>query len=371
MKRRAKILSGLAAFILLYAAAFIWYFDVLAPYIYSEAVESDEDILLTGSDTLVIRDAYYLQRGSITLRDRARLVIEDSLFNHQQPHTWGSRLEAEDESQVIIRNSVLKSAGWIPWEFRDNSTLVMEDTSNMFSAVWVSCGDASRCVVRNLSKFEGTVYGSAHLGVHGTSPIFVELSLSPGAAMDEALPSSIDAYRFPNAGDSGVGFTLEIRDAGRVRWGLSLHPNTRAVIRDTRKLSIGIKVEEPYRGMRVELSDLRKKLYEDETWVVGNTSLRLVNTWAENWYPTAGDGNVLVVRNSDLADNALSSGNARIIYENVTIGFVRGGDRVEFTIKDSFIRSDVVAEDHSVITLINTKVRGKLIEKDSGRIVMR
>ncbi len=371
MKRRSKIISVLGAFILLYAAAFIWYFDLLAPYTYSETVRSEEELQLSGTDVLVFRDAYFTQRSSIILRDKATLIIEDSLFKHLQPYTWGSRLEALDDSQVIIRNSVVKSAGWTPWEFRDNSTLIMENTRNVFSAIWVSCGDTSRCVVGNSSKFEGTVYGSATLSVSDTSPLFVELALSSGSAMDEELPSSVQAYGFPNTGESGVPFTLEIRNAGRVRWGLSLDPNTRAVIRDTRKLSVGINVGEPYRDMRVELLELRKKLYEDRTWVVGNTSLRLINTWVENWYPTAGDSNVLIVRDSDLADNALSSGDARIVYENVTIGFVRGRDRVEFTIADSFIRGDVVAEDHSRITLINTKVRGKLIEKDSGRIITR
>lgn len=373
MGKRTKILSVLAGAVLLYAMVFIWYFDIWAPLGYSETVERDGEILLSGKDVLVIRDTYYVQRNNIVLRDEARLIIEGSLFRHEQPYTWGSRLEAEDSSQVIIRDSVVKSRGWIPWEFRDNSTLILEDVNNRFSAIWVSCGDASRCVVRGSSKFEGTVYGSASLGIYDTSPVFVEIATPASSVVEEALPSAVagEVYSFPNEGESGIPYGLEIKNAEEIRWGVSLFPGSRVTLRDAEKLSVGINVEEPYSNVRVELSDLRKRLYHDKTWTVENTSLRLVNTWVENWYPTAGDSNVLVVRDSDLADNTLSSGSARIIYENVTIGFVRGRDRVEFTIKGSFVRGDVVAEDHSVITLVDTKVRGKIIEKDRGKVIMR
>jgi hypothetical protein len=40
------------------------------------------------------------------------------------------------------------------------------------------------------------------------------------------------------------------------------------------------------------------------------------------------------------------------------------------TIKNSVVEGDVVATDNSVIELINTKVRGKVVEKANGRIVV-
>jgi hypothetical protein len=41
------------------------------------------------------------------------------------------------------------------------------------------------------------------------------------------------------------------------------------------------------------------------------------------------------------------------------------------TVRDSLIYSDVIATDNSVITLINTQVRGKIVQEGNGRVIRR
>lgn len=90
----------------------------------------------------------------------------------------------------------------------------------------------------------------------------------------------------------------------------------------------------------------------------------------EDWYIYAGGENILIVKNSHLADNILSSEKAKIFYENVTIVVIRARDEVEITVKDSKVYGDVIAEDNSKIAVIDTKVNGNIIEKENGKIIV-
>jgi hypothetical protein len=367
----------LVIIILLSIGFLIWYFDLLAPLIYSKTIENDEEIELSGTEVLVIKNTYYIQRNNIVLRNKAKLIIEDSLFKHLQTHDLELSLEAKDQSQVIIRNSQIKSNGWIPWEIQDNSTLVIENTNNLFSGIWSSCGDYSKCFIRNSSKAEITIYGSALLEISNVPAIFVEVGLPHEARVNEQFPSVAKDYRFPNEGELGIPFILKVRNAEKARWGISISVNSNITVRDTDSLAVGFYIRElnknnkvKYENNKIELSNLRNKHYQDKVWQVGNIKLHLINTKVENWYIYV-DGNLtLVVKDSQVSDNILSSGMAKIFYENVESGVIRGRDHVEFVIKDSTLTKDVIAEDDSRIILINTEVKGNLIEKDNGKIIV-
>jgi len=83
----------------------------------------------------------------------------------------------------------------------------------------------------------------------------------------------------------------------------------------------------------------------------------------------ANGDNTLIIKDSDLADNAFSAGNAKIIIENSNAAFLRARDNVEMTIKNSVINGDVIAENNGKITLINTKIRGQTVKKGNGKII--
>ena len=137
-------------------------------------------------------------------------------------------------------------------------------------------------------------------------------------------------------------------------------PGTDITIRDSPAITIGVIVGLPWSGQTVELDNIGRQLYEDQTWEIVDARLRLVNTNVYRWEPNAFADNTLIVRNSDYSGSSINSGDAHYVIENSTLDFVLANERVTMVIRDSVIRGDVVARDDSHITLINTVVEGQL-----------
>lgn len=139
-----------------------------------------------------------------------------------------------------------------------------------------------------------------------------------------------------------------------LNWGITVNPGSRVTINDTDSLVVTFDIGEPLKNTTVTLEGLKETRYDDQTWQMADTTLRLKNVKTNCWSPIAGGTNTLILKNSELADNAFSSGNAKIVVENSTTSFLRAKDSVEMTIKNSVINGDVVARDNGTIHLINT-----------------
>jgi hypothetical protein len=211
---------------------------------------------------------------------------------------------------------------------------------------------------------------NAVVDVANTEETFIEFVYPVHARVDEAFPSNITEYTFPNHGEVGIKTKLTITNSRASSWGITVNPGNKIAIRDTHSLVVTFHIAEPYQHITADFSDLRVEHHKDRSWEVagGDTQLRLIQTKTERWSPIVSGNNTLVVRNSEINDNAFSSGTAKVIYDNCIISFLHANDRVHMTIKNSVVEGDVVATENSVIDLINTKVRGKLVEKANGRI---
>ena len=208
--------------------------------------------------------------------------------------------------------------------------------------------------------------------VADTVATFIEFVYPARASIDEAFPEVMTEYIFPNDGERGINTRLKIKNSRALSWGITVNPGTHATIRDAHSLVVTFHIGKPYNNVTADFSGLLVEHHEDRTWQVagGDTQLRLVNIKTEKWSPIVSDNNTLIVKNSDISDNAFSFGNAKVIYENCVIGFLHANDQVHMMIKDSVVEGDVVATGNSVIELINTRVEGKIVEKDSGRVIV-
>ena len=208
--------------------------------------------------------------------------------------------------------------------------------------------------------------------VADTDATFIEFVYPAKATMDETFPEFMTEYIFPNDGERGINTKLKIKNSRASSWGITVNPGTHATIRDTHSLVVTFHIGKPYNNATADFSSLLVKHHEDQTWQVanGDTRLRLINTKTERWSPIVSGNNTLIVKNSEIADNAFSFGDAKAFYENCSIAFLHANDRVHMMIKDSVIEGDVVATGNSLIELIDTKVEGKIVEKDSGRVIV-
>lgn len=345
-----------------------FYHSEFFPGSYQNRINNNKPLVLQGDEILKIENTYYIQKNNIILKDHARLLITDSLFEHQQDFSSQHTLVATDNAAVIVQDSEIRSSNWLNWNFAGKSSLALENVKQLRSGIWHSFSDDAKATVRN-SKFHGTMSNQVNLDIENSPDTFVELVYPVGAVIDEELPSKITNYSFPNVNDKNVGMKLQIKDSVASSWGITVNPSSEVTIRDTNPLIVTLAIGEPWRGVTAELDNLKSMHYADQKWKIEDLSLRLVNVQTGRWSPIVGGNNTLVIKNSDLADNAFSWGNAKLVIENSTASFLRAKESVEMTVKDSVVNGDVVAVDNGQITLFNTKVKGKIIEKDNGRVM--
>jgi hypothetical protein len=336
------------------------------------ATFNDAPIVLSGSDTLVIEDADYTIKNTITLRGSSTLIIRNSTFTHAADVSGQYALWAYDKSRVIIENSTLKTIRpFTDWHFLDDASLQMSNVNNMQSTAWSGFQQRAHATAVNVARFFGTVSDQATFDVDRATEAFIETVYPPGATVDEHFPSAVGAapYQFPNDGEQGVAVNVHLTNIGSAKWGITYVPEDNITISDTDSLVVTFNIPQTYSGLTARFDNVRAQRYADQTWTTGNATLHLRNTTTERWSPIVSGDNTLVITNSDLADNYGSYGHATVSVADSSMTYVRTNDFVRFTIDRTFIAGDAVAGGNSILTLTDSAVGGRVVAEDRGVIV--
>ena len=330
-----------------------------------------EPIVLSGTDRLVITDESVILKNDIILRDSAVLEIHNASLEHVVDYSGQFSLTAFDRSRVVIVDSTIESSPWINWHFFDDTALEMTRVANQQSQIWHGFTGRAHATVTAVTRFYGTVNRGSAVVADGVSETFVETVFPADADVDEAYPGQIGAspYAFPNDGERGDFPSLNLRNVGAARWGITYVPGDDVSIRDTRSLVVTFHLDSSMDQMTATFEDLRVQRYADRTWTTGGATLRLVNTTTLPWSPIVSGNNRLVITNSELADNAFSFGNGVVVVSDSSLSYVRGNDAVRIDIVRSSVAGDVVAGGDSLITLTDSLVGGRIVEEDRGRVV--
>ena len=98
-------------------------------FTYQETESHEGDLFLSGDQVLEIEDVHFVQRGSIELRDNAKLIVRRSLLEMpaEGARVWG--LHAYDNSQLIFEESAFKLKNpWVNFVFHDRAQAVYIDS---------------------------------------------------------------------------------------------------------------------------------------------------------------------------------------------------------------------------------------------------
>lgn len=337
---------------------------------YSKEIISDKPITLTGNQVLEINDTHYIQKNDITLKDNAKIIIRNSFFEHLGDSSFKYWLNAYDNAQVIVEDSKIKSTPWLNWNFYNSSSLNLLNVDQSQSGIWHYFPDTSKVSTKN-SNFKGTLANDTQADIDNSKDTFIELVFLPGSVIDEHLPkTTTGTFTFPNQNDKLSGkMKLTLKNSTASNWGITVTEEDKVTIRDTENLTVTFSFGYKFIDETIELSDLKVKKYADQTWNFKDTYLRLINTKTNKWSPIVGVDNTLIIKNSELADNAFSNTRAKIIIEDSTAQFLRAKDSVQMTVKNSTVEGDVVAEDNGRITLVNTKIGGQQVQKGNGQVI--
>ena len=222
---------------------------------------------------------------------------------------------------------------------------------------WPLFSNHSTATVDNWDFFGATTCDQPTLDIQKSQSVELELCFATGSVVDEALPTEIEDFSFPNENDTGINWGLTIRDSSLEGWGISVPPESDITIRDAPAVTVSIAVGSPWQGQTVELDNLRRQLYENKTWQIVDSTLRFQTVSTYGWEPNVyGTNNTLIIRASDFSGSNLSGDANRVIVENSTIGTMATQERVGMEIRGSTVTGDVIARDNSSITLIDTLV---------------
>jgi hypothetical protein len=324
-------------------------------------VTNDEPIVLEGDEVMEIVGVRYIHNNDIVLRDQARLIIRDSVFEHLEEYTFQHGLNASGSSQVVLENSDLYTActGMLNWGFFEQASFIASNVTHTGGCnTWNFFSGSSTADISNWPYFGGTFCDQSRGTITASSDLEVELCWPSGAVVDESLPTTIDRFSFPNDNDEGIDFSLEITDSTIDGWGIGVNPGNDITIRDAEAVTVSVIVGLPWQNETVVLEGLDSKTYEDQTWEIVDATLRFINVTTYGWEPNAFATNTLIIRNSNYSGSTNNSSTATYIIENSTVGAIQTQESVSMTIRDSVITGDVIARNDSTITLIDSIVAG-------------
>lgn len=345
--------------------------------LYTELVIQRDPIVLSGNQVLEINKLHYVLLNTITLKDNAQLIIKDSFFEQRNASSSVAvMLNAQNQSQVSIKNSILDFSPAINWDFTDRSSLALSNISNAtegsLSPVWNELSGYATVNV-NQAVFHGSIADQANLTIDKSPDVQLNLGLRTATVLDEMFPRYAPVYTFPGNKDQNVTFKFRITNSTISLWGLTIAPQSSITLRDTGAVNLGLMLAKPLTGATITLDGLTPTKFADKVFDWGKDifKIHLINTTVTSWSPIVGDDNNVTIANSEITEQRWHWGNAKITLDNSTAFMLRAKDNVQIVAKNSKITSDVVASGNGQITLIHTKVLGKKISQDNGQILVQ
>lgn len=339
---------------------------------YSKFVVQNEPVLLTGDQVLEIKDTHYVVNNSITVRDNAKLIVENSFLEHRKDHAFQYELKAQDQAKVILKNVkiVNECNGAYNWTFRNYASLSAENVDMPSCGTWNVLAGSATAAIKNWDKVGASICDYAVTTVEDSDNTQLQLCYGPTAVVDEELPTStLASYAFPNDNEKNVNSKLTLTNSSVARWGAMVQPATNVTIRNSPSVNMSIVVGYPWRGQNIVLDGLQNALYADQTWQIGDARLQVVNTRIDNWEPNVWEDNTLTIRNMEYFGSTSNGRTAAYTINNATVlGPMRTSENVRMTVKNSLIKDDVIAVEDSIITLFNTTVNGRLIQEGNGKV---
>ncbi|MFC2038479.1 hypothetical protein ACFLUG_01755 [Chloroflexota bacterium] len=336
----------------------------------TETSVHEGDLILSGDEVLEYSNTRLILKGNMVIRDRARFIATNVILDQPQEYNKQYGIQVKDNATFDLENVFIDSGGpWLNIDFMDSSrvnlTRVWGTNTNI---PWYTVQNSARVSIEE-SEMGMTPFGdyTGNLSIKNSS-IMLELSVPGESQVEITLPFGYTPnWTFPSSGDSGITYHIQVEDSWLRSSGMGLSPGANVTIRDTETIVLLLGVGWNGSGAKVELKDLQPGFIEDRTWKADGATLRVINTYINEWYPNAGGNGELTLIDSKV--NEMEPwGEAKVIIRNSHLSVIHANNEVEIWVYDSQVDFDVVARDESVIHLFNTTVGGTIDQVNNSTI---
>ena len=373
---------------------------------YDKDIEQKEPLTLDHDDILTIENANYRAYDTIVLKDRAMLIIKNAFFEHRSKTGKPVTLSVRGESRVIFEQVDLHTSceQKTAWQFKENSTFEGSNITQVLGCEpTIFAQENARVTIAQWNGASLDICDQSRVSLRRAEHLSVALCFPPDTTADEKLPLTSINYVFPNTLEKNIAFNLAMKDASVDRWIIGIQPQTDVTIRDSQNLDVRIDARRPWIKKTLILENLRGRFFEDHTWNMLDTRLRLVNTDVDDFEPNAHDDNTIITRGSVYSRTDGNDGDAIMIIEDSTIGTIGAKKNAQITVRNSTITKSIHAtgqskiivlgssfrsaaetsddgtspaqtitvQDSAIIKLINSPWGGTTVEKASGRVIIQ
>ncbi len=373
---------------------------------YKKTAVLEKPLILKGDEQLIIENTQYLAQDNITLRDNATLIIRNSFFEHRGLGKSVS-LRAEGNSKVILENSLLTAPcdEMAYWQFSGSASF----ETNTVRPAANGCFPQQRFEekasgeINSWSNVSVTLCDASSLNLKNSRNTIIDLCFSPLAIVRESFPiTPTSVYAFPGSDDFRVDFKVTLTNVTVQHWGIHTAPKTDIALNDMHNLNVHVIAGKPWEKKSIILSDLRKKLYAQETILFSDAKLRLQNVTVNNWDLTATYNNKIDVQNSEIRNIFAKEEGVVAIENNSIVNNIETTDSSEITVTNATVLNSISsnqlskitltnsvfkaasttdffhvpsqtirARDRSTITLTDTPLKGTVIQEHGGRVVVQ
>ena len=324
-------------------------FPAYSPTSYSGTLVIAQPLVLSGNDTRTFENLDIIVSAPITVMDNASLVIHNSRMTWDQDYHQQYWTTIQDHGQLTVDGLEARTnhGYWYNWNFLGNSDISIKNLSR--DILWTAAVDSSNVVIDN-SEIGLTVYGwsdAAGNKVSATnSYVYYEFIPQPGT-YDFSVPQAgpVDYWAASFMGD------VSLTTSTVYEIDFDVQNATNITIRDSKNVSIGWDLT--YNdNSEYSTSGIQRRHYVDETRTVGDSSLRIINTDVNAFWPYTEGNFTWHISDSDMAD-VRSFGTSTSTFDNCNFFSISGYDSANITVTNSFIENNAMASNNSVVNLDN------------------
>ncbi len=308
----------------------------------------DQPLLLSGSDSKVFDNLDITIRAPITVSGNATLTITNSRLTWDQQYHQQYRLAVQDQSRFALKNVITQTLRglWINWDFKGSADI--SEIGVTRDVLWQSATDSVNFVA-DQSDIGLTIFGwsdaSGNRVSATNSKVYYELIPLPGT-YDFSLPNEGPVASWTASFLGNVSMTNSIV----TKIDFDLQNATNITIRDSNNISIGWILNFTGDGLAYSTAGIQNRHYADQSWTVGDSTLRIVNTNVASFWPIAYGNFTWNISDSTMVD-VRAYGQVHTTYSNCSFFSISGYDQAHLELNDSSVQNNALASGTSVIQL--------------------
>lgn len=321
---------------------------------YSQTITIDQDTTYTDT-ALVYENTRIVFDGTLILDGNSSLTCSNCQFYFDQDHSQEHFLIVRDNASLDLNRVYVESKNYrmLNWQFEDNASISLVDmrANTLWTSAHLNIDYYSLRSPVGLTLDNDPAI-TRNIRIVDSPEVHLELTLVEPGDITVNLPRS---FEWIEHYDSPFVDSLVIDNSFVHYLDVDVTPGVHATIENAVNFQFGWPMWNNYQlaPETPVIDGLASRLFKDQLFSNGVSSIRLVNTYFKSFWPTTFDNFELVVKNSTMADPR-SHEDSILWIENSTMGPFSAGDNSRFFIKDSQLSTEARTSENAYMEITNS-----------------